>query len=337
MHTMPQLTNPAFLLLLPSLPLLGWWWLRRRRSAFNYSDVRILKGLPGGDAGLFRWGAAGLRVTGLILLILALCGPRWPDERTRITTEGIAIAMVTDVSGSMSESDFDWHRATVSRLDAAKRALGLFVAGGQAPDGRTFEGRPDDLICLVTFATRPQTACPLTLSHSVLLHLLEAERPRTLPTESETNIGDAIAWAVQRLESAGTRRKVLVLLTDGEHNVPPPALTPRQAAQIAAGLKIPIYAILAGGRAGGEEGEKRVDPAQTLQAVAQITGGRSFRADDSNTLLGVCAEIDRLERQDIHSFYYRRYYQAYGWFGLAALAVLALGQALEKTWWRIVP
>src|SRR5207247_2603305 len=83
-----------------------------------------------------------------------------------------------------------------------------------------------------TFAARPSLPCPLTLSHSVLLRLLDAEQPRSVPTESQTNIGDAIAWGLHSLPSAAGRRQVLILLSDGEHNVPPPALKPRQAAQL---------------------------------------------------------------------------------------------------------
>src|SRR5262249_14613933 len=157
-----------------------------------------------------------------------------------------------------------------------------------------------DQIGLVTFATRPESACPLTLSHSVLLHLLEAEYPRSLPTESQTNIGDAIVWGLHRLDSAGDRRKILGLLSDGEHNGPHPAYKPRQAAQLAANLHVPIYAIDAGGDTPTQEGtpentrsaEDRVQGEQTLQAVAKLTGGRYFRAHDAKTLLGVYQEID---------------------------------------------
>src|SRR5262249_39721036 len=154
--------------------------------------------------------------------------------------EGIAIALVVDVSGSMAEQDFNWETARLSRMEAVKRVCRLFVNGSGADSNVLLPGRNNDLIGLVTFATRPESPCPLTLSHSVLLRMLDAERPRRVPTESETNIGDAIAWGLYKLDSAGNRRKVMLLFTDGEHNVPPPALKPQQAAQIAAGLRVPI-------------------------------------------------------------------------------------------------
>src|SRR5262249_6471638 len=203
---------------------------------------------------------------------------------------------------------------------------------------------------LVTFATWPETACPLTLSHSVLLRMLDddeapAIKPRTVPTESQTNIGDALAWGLHRLDSARTARKVIVLLSDGAHNVPAPALTPRQAAQLAANQRVPVYAIDAAGEANVEEGDAgaktaadiRAGGIRTLQTVAQLTGGRYFRARDTESLLAVCREIDRLERKEIESFIYRRYDEGYPWFGLAALACWGLVVALETTVWRRLP
>jgi Ca-activated chloride channel family protein len=287
-----------------------------------------------------------MRAVGLLLLIVALAGPRWPDLRTRVSTEGIAIAMVVDVSGSMAELDFEWHQERISRLEAVKRVFGLFVAGGEGPDGEHLEGRPDDLMGLVTFATRPESVCPMTLSHSVLLRLLNAEQPRSIPTESQTNIGDAILWGLHQLETAGPRRKIMVLLSDGEHNVAPPAWKPRPAAQLAANLHVPIYAIDAGGDAPGTEpapngqtspAEDRANGQRTLQAVAKITSGRYFQAHDAKSLLAVCQEIDQLERQEIQSFQYRRYYEGYPWFGLASLVCLVGVQLLEMTVWQRIP
>jgi Ca-activated chloride channel family protein len=323
-----------------------WSWLRRRQNALRYPALGLLKELPAGRSRSARWGGAALRAAALLALVIALAGPRWPDLRRRINTEGVAIAMVADVSGSMAEPDFDWKGERISRLEAVKRAFRLFVEGGLGPDQEQLTGRPEDAISLVTFATRPESPCPLTLSHSVLLRLLDAEQPRNIPTESQTNIGDAIAWGLHQLESSPARRKVIVLLSDGEHNVPPPALKPRQAAQLAANLRVPIYAIDAGGEpaAGAPDGEgetrsaqDRLKGEQGLQAVAHLTGGRYFRAHDARSLLAVYQEIDRLEKQEVESFQYRRYYEGYPWFGLAAFVFLVTVQVLEMTWWQRVP
>jgi Ca-activated chloride channel family protein len=350
---MVEFANPLLLLLLLAVPFLVWWWLHVPRGALRYSALAALAVLPAGRGRIALWGGSGLRGAGLSLLVIASAGPRWPDAHSRIETEGIAIQMLMDVSGSMAELDFDWDGKPISRLEAVKKVFRLFVAGGEGPDGQALEGRSGDLIGLITFATWPESACPLTLSHGVLLSYLNPEKPwsiqtRTLPDESRTNIGDAIAWGLHRLEKAQTSRKVLVLLSDGEHNVPPPALKPRQAAQLAANLRVPVYTIDAGGETNVEEGigttpptqtaaEIRADGVKTLQTVAQITGGRYFRARDTETLLAVCREIDRLERKNIQSFIYQRYYEAYPWVGLAAFCCWITVVVLEATVWRKLP
>jgi len=352
-----QFANPGFLLLILAAPMLLWLQLRGRRSALRHPAGRLLIALPSGRARLAQWGGAGLRTTAFVLLAAALAGPRTPDLRTRIEAEGVAIVMLVDVSGSMATPDFDWHGAPISRLEAVKRVFHLFAAGGAGPDAtpdggdaRPFQGRPTDSIGLVVFATRPQTACPLTLSHSVLLRLLDDEQPRSIPGESETNISDAVALGLYRLKSAGPRRKVLVLLTDGEHNVPNPRSewTPRQAAQIAASLDVPIYTIDAGGDVAAAEPGVTTDSADspalvrqravdTLEDIAKITHGQYYRAGDTAGLLDACRAIDRLERSDVQSFQYRRYHEGYPWFAGAALLLFAAALALDCTVWRRLP
>lgn len=340
---MPEFTQPLFLLLLLGVPLVMYRWQRRPRPALQFSDTRLFVGLPSGRSRLAKLLGGALRALALIALTLALAGPRWPDPRSRIKTQGIAIEMVLDVSGSMAEKDFNWEGQPISRLEAAKRALHLFVAGGDGPDGQQLQGRPEDLIGLVTFATWPESACPLTLSHSVLLGMLDKEQPRTIPTESRTNIGDAIALGLRRLDASPIKKKVLVLLSDGEHNEPPPAHTPRQAAQLAANQGVRVYTIDAGGE-GNLENENadpkerarlRESAEEALQAVAQITGGRYFRAPDTHSLIEVYQEIDRLEKQEIQSFQYQRYFEAFSWFALLSLVLLMGVMGLESIWLKI--
>jgi Ca-activated chloride channel family protein len=335
-----QFARPWLLLLLLAVPPLVWLWLRQRRGTLTFPDTGVFAALPRGRGRFARAGGASLRALVLVLLVLAMAGPQLADWRSRVPTEGIAITVILDVSGSMATRDFIWEDKAISRLEAAKLAMHTFV-----------ENRPNDLIGLVTFATRPESTCPLTLSHSVLLQLLKVEEPRSVPGESETNISDAIVLGLHRLESAHARRKVAVLLSDGEHNVrhPQSNWTPRQAAQIAGNLNIPIYTIDAGSDSGGEDypGATPVDPAlraqqrasaeRTLRSVASISGGRYFEARDTKTLLEVCKEIDRLEKQEIRSFQYERYYEGYPWFGLAAFMLLISLQVLEKTLWQRIP
>jgi Ca-activated chloride channel family protein len=320
--------------------------MRRKRDTLRYSDTTWLQSLPQGKVRFVEWTGAIARSLGLLCMVLALAGPRWPDYRTRIKTEGIAIVMLVDVSGSMAERDFQWESRLISRMEAVKRAFRLFVEGGAAEDAN-LEGRPNDQIGLVAFATRPETVCPLTLSHSVLAQMLDSQKPKSIPGEMETNISDAIVLAMHRLEAAGSQRKVIILLSDGEHNVAntQSGWTPRQAAQVAAQMKIPIYAIHAGGNAELSEGgglEKdsaasRIQGIHTLEDVAHITQGRSFQAQDGRQLLSVYQEIDKLEREEIESFQYRRYYEGYPWFGLSAVVLFGMIRLLELTLWQRLP
>jgi Ca-activated chloride channel family protein len=336
---MLQLARPLFLLLLLLLPLLVRLHLRQRRRAVPHPSLDLFAGLPVGRARLAEHGGLVLRLLALTLLILALAQPRWPDLRTRLDTDGIALLLAVDVSGSMAERDFDWDGQLISRLDAVKRVFQLFVAGGSFDNSTaSFDGRPGDLVGLVTFATRPEVTCPLTLEHATLLRLLDAETARGVPGESETNLSDAIALGLARLRSAGPRRKVLVLLTDGEHNQEQTrsTWTPRQAAQVAVSLGIAIHVIDAGAP-NAEQAGAREQAVATMNEIAAITGGRYFAARDTQALVTACRTIDRLEKTAIASFQYRRYHEAYPWLGLAAFVLFVAAVALEQTFWRKLP
>jgi Ca-activated chloride channel family protein len=340
-----EFANPWFLPLLLIVPPLMAWWLTQGRNALRHSAAQQVIGTLTLRAQLARWGGAGLRAAALACLILALSGPRTPDLRTRIDTEGVALVMVVDVSGSMAEPDFVWNQERVRRIDAVKRAFHLFVAGGAAEDTTNngtavipFEGRPTDLIGLVTFAHRPEKTCPLTLSHSAVLRLLDAAEPLRIPGESETNISDALAVALHRLAAANPPKKAVILLTDGEHNVTDPrsGWTPHQAANLAVSLNIPIYTIDAGGDF-DEDSATRLNAKQTLEELATMTKGQSFQAHDTAKLLKACQAIDRLERDTIHSPQFRRYHEAYPWFALASFVIFLTTLFLDLTLWRRVP
>lgn len=344
---MLSFATPEFLWLAPLAVAVAWWWARRRRPALRYADLRLFAGLPTGRAWRARWGGAVLRGLACLALIIACAGPRRPDLQTRLPAEGIAIVLALDVSGSMAEADVAWSPGSppVSRLEAAKRAFRLFVAGGDAPDGTTFEPRPSDQIGLVAFAVLPQTACPLTLNHSVLLRVADGLEPKA-GLDAGTNVGDAIAEGVIRLDKgAGDRRKVLILLSDGEHNVSKEGasdpLRPRQAAQLAANLGIKVYTIDAGGEpppgSPPDAAEQRRIGRETLQSVAAMTGGRSFAASSGAELLAAYKEINGLEKSRVESFQYRRYHEYYPWAAAAAVVLLLTAHLLDRTRWRTVP
>jgi Ca-activated chloride channel family protein len=350
---MLSFSHPWYLLLLLALPPAAWWSLRRRRAAAPHPDLSLFAGLPVGRSRLAQYGGLGLRLAALALLAVALAGPRWPDLRTRIEPEGVAVFMVVDASRSMNEPDFDWNGAPMTRLDAVKRVFELFVAGSPGdqplPDGSRarFEGRSSDLVGLVAFASRPEVVCPLTLNHATLVRLLRQQQPRAGADDAQTNISDALALALERIRTAAPPRKVLVLLTDGEHNVERPRSrwSPRQAARIAASLGVPVYTIDAGslimeGLPPSEQLKARAAreaAVATMEDIARMTGGRHFAARDSAALVRALREIDRMERAPITSFQYRRYHEGYPWCALAAFVFFVLAVALERTVWRRLP
>ncbi|MFO0863216.1 MAG: VWA domain-containing protein [Gemmataceae bacterium] len=328
---MPTFVHPWLLLFCCLLPLL---WLRRGRTgALPFPTFRWTKAIDSPRARQAeRWKRAGPAMA-LGLLTIAAAGPRWPNPNIPFETEGISIAVVVDVSASMGNHDFMFEGSLRRRLDGAREALKLLIAG-DAQGSTRLKGRPQDVISLVAFATRPDTIAPLTLDHSVLLRMLAELDTRSGAGEATTNPGDAIAWGVQTLRSAPTRRKAILLVTDGEANVSPPALSPRQAAQIAGNLGIPVYTIDVSQE--GDEGDAG-KARKILQDVAAISKGAYFRGDDGASLFEATRSIDQLQRDRIEGLERRRYLDLTAWVAcLGALVVIGLIGA-EATVWRRLP
>jgi Ca-activated chloride channel family protein len=345
---MVELANPLGLFLLPIPFLLLYWRQRRRRGAIRFSSLSLFQSLPSSHWPR-RLGEA-LRFLAIVLLIAAICGPRTPDRKTRIPGDGIAILFLLDTSGSMEETTFTWQEgiAPISRREAAKRVFRLFIAGGDGPDGTHFPGRSNeertDAIGLIAFSTWPQTLCPPTLNQAALLDIVDKIPPAN-PRDTATNIGDALAEGILRADQAGPKRKVLILLSDGEHNfdlLDPDRrpLKPRQAATLAANLGIPIYTIDTGGEADpldAESARQRLEGQRVNQTIAQMTGGESFTANDGTQLAAALRRIDELETQPILSPVYRRYHDYSPWLALAAFSLAVTTFVLEQTVWRRVP
>ncbi|MBI3821599.1 MAG: VWA domain-containing protein [Planctomycetes bacterium] len=333
----PHFTYPWTLLLLLLLPPLAWRYVGRSRGAWRFSDQRLLPALTSTRARLAWWGGLSLRLLTLTLLIVALAGPRWEDP-SPIPTEGISIVMIVDVSTSMGTPDFAWENKKLTRLVGVKKVFRLFVAGGKGPDDIELKGRPHDAIALVAFGTHPETSCPLTLEHDALLKMMEKLEPLDDPSKGTTNPGDAIAWALNVLQQAPTRRKVIVFLTDGEANVKK-VLTWKQAGHLAALSSVPIYAVDASPAEPKtkEEIEEAKNAMEMLQTLAKMTQGSYFRAQDGRALLAAYENIDRIERERILSHRYRRYLEAFHWFALAALGCGLALIGLEATVWRRAP
>ena len=158
--------SPLWFIMLPLMGLLFWYvWHPRRRPTAVFSSVALLKGLPVTFAQRVRRLLPLACAVGLILLVAALARPQAGRSESRISTEGVAIQMVLDVSGSMRAMDFQLEGKQESRLTAVKHVFTQFVLGNEDVD---LKGRPDDLVGLVAFGGFADSKCPMTLDHGAL-------------------------------------------------------------------------------------------------------------------------------------------------------------------------
>jgi Ca-activated chloride channel family protein len=236
-----HLGSPYYLLLFLALAAAGWFVLRRRvRQALLFSAFQRLPEKRQTWRTRLLPVAPLLILTGLVLLIIALARPQSIFSRTLRTSDAIAIQMVVDCSGSMQALDFATADKQRTRLDVVKETFGKFV-----------QQRPGDLIGLVTFGGFASSRVPLTLDHSALLHSLKGveiareqfSKEGQLLNQEEmlTAIGDALATGCNRLDEAGVKSKIMVLLSDGESNTG--IIKPEEAAKAAKTMGIKIYTI----------------------------------------------------------------------------------------------
>lgn len=342
------------LLLLVPVVLAGTLWARRRRgAALRYSSLNRLSPLRPTLRQRLAPSLVAFRLACVALLAVAMARPQEGVSETRVSTEGIAIEMVVDRSGSMQEPMDDRGRQ-VSKLDVTKRVFREFLEG----DGHGLEGRPNDIVGLVAFARFAETVCPLTRSRDALVALVDQITPAQLRMEAGTAIGDGIALAAARLKNAEEdlkrrsnggkgpefkiKSKAIILLTDGQNNAG--EVAPEQAAKMAREWGIKVYAIGVGG-----EGRfvrtpmgdmqlpgEGVDMA-TLEGIASETGGRAWRAVDASALREAYAAIDRLERSKIEAVEYTDYTEAFAPLAIGAAAALLCEMVLGATWLRRIP
>lgn len=288
------LTDPAWLLLLAAVPLAGWLRSRRGRPVFVIPFASQWAGTDRRRRSPFASTAAAAAV---VLLVVALARPQRIDPRDQHTQEGYDIVLAIDLSGSMLAEDGERDGTRINRIEAVKPVLDAFVAR-----------RPNDRIGVVAFGGRAYTLAPLTTDHDWLAQ--QVARLQAGLVEDGTAVGDALALSVARLDqparATGGRRQggFVVLLTDGANNAG--ATQPADAAALAAKQAVPVYTIGAG-RAGlvpmpvfGADGRKLgyqtvesdLDE-EALANVASVTGGKYFRASDSETIDAAFAAIDR--------------------------------------------
>jgi Ca-activated chloride channel homolog len=339
-----RLADPESLLLLLLLPPFLWWLSRRGAPVgVGYPTVERLASMPRSWAARLRRALPWLRAVVLLLIVVGLARPQWGVEATKLERDGIAIAMVVDTSSSMGALDLQLGDEQVNRLEVVKATFRDFVEG----DGGRLGGRDGDIIGMITFARYADALSPLTLDHEALLRLLDQVELVSVPEEDGTAIGDGMVAAIERLREAAGASKVMILLTDGSHNAGD--ADPLQAAQIASALGIRIYAIGAGTRGvalmptRSRDGSVNYAPAQvfidefTLERIADMTGGRYFRATDGAALRSIYGEIDRLEKARHVAESYQTYVDVFPLVVAVGLALLLLEVLLVNTRLRTAP
>ncbi len=329
-----EFRDPSFLIFLIYIPFLVYRYFKRQYGTVRFSSISNLKQIERSWALWGRHSLLLLRCITVLLLVLALARPQKGREETMVNAEGIDIILTVDVSGSMKAEDFRMDGKPRNRLYVVKEVVRDFI-----------EGRQNDRIGIVTFARRPYTLCPLTLDYGWLIQQLD--RAQIGIVRGGTAIGSAIATSVNRLRESTGKSKVVILLTDGRNNTG--RVDPITAADAASALKVKIYTIGAGTKGlapvpvrdflGNRTFERRqmdIDEA-SLKEIARKTGGRYFRATDTESLRQIYKEIDEMETVKVEMEEYREYKDFYSYLLILAIITLMFEKILANTRFRRLP
>ena len=300
-------TISAFFLVVPlaALIVLAWYKKRERRPSIQFSTLRVIKQISPGLRARFKWFPMFLKVAAIVLAIVALARPQRADTKIKRNVEGIDIMVALDISDSMLIEDMK----PTNRLESSKKVINDFVSQ-----------RISDRIGLVVFSGESYTRVPLSLDYPILLNnLRNVKTSRNI--KMGTAIGVALANAVARLRESEAKSRIVILLTDGENNSG--TIDPVTALDIAKGYGIRIYTIGV-----GRDGQaqlpifnkdlfgrtvKRYQPihskvnVELLKKLASETGGKFYRATNTNTLERVFGDINQLEKSKVDVSQYTKY------------------------------
>ena len=332
-----RFATPLALLLIGPLLLELWWrWPTRRRPPgmrVGFPALPFLGDGPPRGRARWIWVPPVLRTGGLLLLVLALARPQSAGAVRNARVRGRNIMLVLDISSSMKAPDFK----TGDRLTIAKRELARFIPT-----------RPHDFLGLVVFAGQAFRQAPLTTDAGAVLGLLERADIGLLP--DGTAIGTALALAEAQLADRPRGTGVIVLITDGGNNAGVP--DPLTAAAAARALGIRVYTIGVSAAAGatppplaaGQRPATMEAPSvlttreeTLLRQIASTTGGRYYRATEDTVLVSAMADIDRVERTEMHLTEVVSYHEHYAIALVPALILLTLALTVQATWLRTLP
>lgn len=327
-----QLAYPQYLwLFLLYIPLIIWYIKRNSMTnpTLQFSTISPLKKLPKSYKEYLRHFLFILRLCAIGCLIIVLARPQIKDHWRSSSVDGTDIVISMDISSSMLAKDFK-----PNRLEAAKDVASKFVAK-----------RESDNMGLVIFAAEGFTGVPMTTDRSILISYINGLELGLL--EDGTAIGDGLSMAINRIKTGKAKSKSIILLTDGSNNTG--IVAPITAAEIAKKHNIKVYTIGVGSN--GEalyptsntfgqitySYQKVVIDEPTLKEIANITGGKYFRATNNNVLDDVFSEIDKLEKTKINIKNFTHTEDNYMLWAWLALGFFLLEIILRHTILRIIP
>ncbi|MFP4458193.1 MAG: vWA domain-containing protein [Candidatus Zixiibacteriota bacterium] len=293
--------HPWMLLLLVIIPLVFWFYYKIKSGAsLKFSSLKNLRGIKRSRKAIAASRVPALFFLSLALFIFALARPQSGTTKEKMHTDGVDIAISLDISSSMKSVDFK----PENRLGAAKKVAKDFIGE-----------RENDRISLVIFAAHAFTQCPLTMDYGMIINFLDKVEIGQI--EDGTAIGLGLAMAANRLANSKSKSKVIVLLTDGVNNRG--EIDPITASKIAQALDIRVYTIGMGKPGGGmmpvddpifgrryQKADFDLDE-DVLTRIANATGGRYFRATDTDKLEAIFKEIDEMEKTKIEVTRFTRY------------------------------
>ncbi len=279
---------------IPPLAILIYYLAGKGRPALSLSSFQYLKGTT--TPSIVKWRSILylFRVIAIVFLIVALARPQSRTGFKEKHGEGIDIMLVIDISESMAAEDFYPNRMEAAKVQAI----------------RFLEARRDDRIGVVIFGGEPFTVCPLTTDHDALKYLIANINFNHGEFQDGTAIGMGLAKGVERIKESNAKSKVVVLITDGENNTG--SIQPLDAARIAKTFGVRVYTIGMGSTKGKvlSPTTKNIDDSfimqyvnvdideGTLIQIADVTGGKYFRASDDKNLEQIYSDINNLEKSE---------------------------------------
>ena len=290
-------TQKEFLWLLVLVPLLGAWYVFKHKKQTAQLSISSVQGFQKNTIWtVLKHCLFGFRMLAVMLVVLALARPQTVEVSSKTkTTRGIDIVMAIDVSASMLAKDLK-----PNRLEALKNVAGDFI-----------KGRPNDRIGLVEYAGESYTKTPITSDKGIVLQSLKSIKYNTVITGG-TAIGMGLATAVNRIKDSKAKSKIIILLTDGVNNAG--FIDPQTASELAVEYRIKTYTIGLGTNGMAlspvairngvfQYGKIQVEiDEKLLKEIAEVTGGKYFRATNNRKLKEIYKEIDALEKTEVEEF-----------------------------------